>query len=121
VQLVPHLCLLLYDEELQSFGYTASTEMERALTYLANRVSCDGGSDDATISNKLCWHWRSRSRRCLHLCSSGCAVWCSLLVLGSCYGRHMQCLGEWLCGCPIFAAVALLCVVTDPPSLLDIF
>jgi hypothetical protein len=38
VELVPQLCLLLYDEELQSFGYTASPEMERALNHLAARV-----------------------------------------------------------------------------------
>lgn len=38
VKLVPQLCLLLYDNALQSFGYTENPEMERALAYLAAKV-----------------------------------------------------------------------------------
>jgi hypothetical protein len=38
VRLVPQLCLMFYDNSLQSFGYTQSTEMERALNYLAAKV-----------------------------------------------------------------------------------
>ena len=39
VVLVPQLCLMLYDSALHSFGYTESAEMDRALTYMAARVS----------------------------------------------------------------------------------
>lgn len=42
VQLVPQLCLMFYDNSLQSFGYTESTEMEHALTYLAAKVGGPG-------------------------------------------------------------------------------
>jgi len=43
VQLVPHMCLLLYDNMLQSFGYTESPDMRLALEYMAARVSEDMG------------------------------------------------------------------------------
>jgi hypothetical protein len=38
VRLVPQLCLMFYDNSLQSFGYTESTEMERTLNFLAAKV-----------------------------------------------------------------------------------
>lgn len=45
VVLVPQLCLMLYDTSLQSFGYTESPDMERALTYLAAKgVLVAGGA-----------------------------------------------------------------------------
>ena len=46
VELVPRLCLLLYDNSLQSFGYTESPDMERTLQYMAARVSGMGGWEE---------------------------------------------------------------------------